>query len=81
MIRCRSARGRADRWRQRRRGDVQNRVQRVDARTPGERPAPGEHLVEHDPGAEDVATVVDRCALRLLRRHVADGPEHHPAIR
>ena len=36
---------------------------------PGERPAAGEHLVEHRTQREDVRTSIDRLAADLLRRH------------
>ena len=42
-----------------------------------ERPAPGGHLVEHDPQGELVAAVVHLPALRLLGRHVGHGSHHH----
>ena len=56
---------------------LQDRVQRLDRRVPVERPAARQHLVEHRPEREDVGAVVRGLAPRLLRRHVADRPQHH----
>ncbi len=33
----------------------------------------GQHFVENDPEAEDVASVIHLLSPRLLRRHVGDG--------
>src|SRR5207245_10841513 len=43
------------------------------------RPA-GEHLVQQDAEAEDVAAIIDLAAACLFRRHVRHGPEHHAGI-
>ena len=58
-------------------GLVQDRVHRVDAGVAAERRPAGEHLVQQDAEAEDVAAVIDLAAARLLGRHVGDGAEHH----
>ena len=42
---------------------------------PGERPPPGQQLVQHDAEREDVAARVERLSRRLLRRHVRDGAD------
>ena len=45
-----------------------------------ERPLAARHLVEQDAEREDVGAVVDRQPLRLLGRHVRDGPDDPPVL-
>ena len=58
---------------------VDDRVENLDVRLPGERRLPGRHLVEDGSRREDVGPRVDGRALRLLRGHVARR-SHHGAL-
>ncbi len=51
-----------------------HRPQHLEAPLSAERGLAGEHLVEHDPEAEDVGAVIHRVARGLLGRAVADRP-------
>jgi hypothetical protein len=53
----------------------------VGRRLAGERPAAGQHLVEHHAEREDVGPVIRGHAAHLLGRHVAERAEHHPGQR
>src|SRR5437762_2482257 len=46
-----------------------------------ERLLPGEELIEHDAGREDVRAPIDRLALDLFRRHVGRGSDHGAGAR
>jgi hypothetical protein len=60
-----------------RRGTIaQDRRDQGEAGCSRERPAPGEHLVDHAPEREDVGASVHRPSLRLLGRHVRRRANH-----
>jgi hypothetical protein len=48
----------------------QHAPQRLDDRVPGERPGPGQHLLQDTAERPDVGPVIDGLAARLLRAHV-----------
>ena len=59
---------------------LQDRRQHRHVGVAAERPLAGRHLVEQDPEREDVGAVVERQALRLLRRHVGDRAHDAPVL-
>jgi hypothetical protein len=52
----------------------------VERRRPGERREAGEQVIARHPEAVQVAAVVHRLPLHLLRRHVQRGAQRHPAL-
>ncbi len=60
---------------------LQHPGERLGHRVALEQAPAGEHLEEHHPERPDVRPLVDREALRLLRRHVGRGPQHHSHLR
>ena len=66
---------------ERRRIVLENRRERLDRRRARECPAAGDELVQDRPEGELIRTEVDRPAARLLRRHVAHGPEDQARAR
>ena len=52
-------------------------LQNLQIRCAGERPASGDHLVEHHSERENIASGTQRVTRRLLRRHVGEGANHH----
>ena len=53
----------------------------VADRLPKERPLAREQLIENRPEREKVASVIDENPSKLLGRHIADRPHHHPGLR
>ena len=78
------AQGRRDIWSER--ADrlgllIDDRSQRLDGALAVERSPARRHLVEHRPERELIRPIVDRRALRLLGRHVADSSDDHALAR
>ena len=53
----------------------------VADRLPKERPLAREQLIENRPEREKVASVIDENPSKLLGRHIAHRPHHHPGLR
>ena len=59
---------------------LEHRVEGFDPAVARESASSGEHLVEHAPERKDVGTRVGALPAHLLRRHVADRPDHHTPL-
>ena len=64
-----------------RRVDFENAVKGLDCRGLVKCAPARQHLKQHGAEGEDIGPSVDGFATNLLRRHVANGPEHHARYR